>query len=144
MKNYKSSILLLSFCLMVILMSTCAAGPFPKYLNGDCDIIQIQQNTYIKKSSVDVKQYSPPEYTIAIQVVSIDLDGNVRSNSIEKFFYEYDNRRMYYRNAGEWIYIQPNSSEAVNSEMRSIGEMTFYLAYGIRFYNCLDDELYNR
>jgi hypothetical protein len=113
-------------------------------LNGDRDIVQIHQNTYIRKSSVNVEKYAPPEYIITIETLGCDLDGNVTGKQTEKFFYEYDNKNMYYRRAGEWIYIQPNTFEAVNTEMRSIGEMAFYLAYGIRFWNCLDDKAYDR
>ena len=139
----KISLLFTSF-LIVILTATCIAGPFPKYLNGDRDIIQMHQNTYIRKSSVNVEKYAPPEYIITVETLVSDFDGNVTSKYTSKFFYEYDNRNMFYRHAGEWIYIQPNNYEAVNTEMRSIGEMAFYLAYGIRFYNCLDNEVYNR
>lgn len=144
LKIMKKHIVLLVCWIIIILMSTCLAGPFPKHLNGDSDIIQMHQNTYIRKSSVNVIKYAPPEYTISIEVLVGDFDGNVTSKYTSKFFYEYDNKNMYYRNAGEWVYIQPKSFEAVNTEMRSIGEMAFYLAYGIRFFNCLDDEVYRR
>ena len=140
----KKSIFLFTSFLIIILTATCAAGPFPKYLNGDRDIIQMHQNTYIRKSSVNVIKYAPPEYTISIEVLVGDFDGNVTHKYISKFFYEYDNKNMYYRDAGEWVYIQPDKHETVNTEMRCIGEMAFYLAYGIRFWNCLDDEVYNR
>lgn len=140
----KKITVIFSACILLLLMATCIAGPFPKHLNGDSDIIQLQQNTYIRKSSVNVIKYAPPEYTISIEVIVGDFDGNITSKYTSKFFYEYDNKNMYYRETGEWIYIQPTSFEAVNTEMRSIGEMAFYLAYGIRFFNCLDDEVYSR
>ena len=140
----KKTIIFFTTCFMFILMATCNASPFPKHLNGDSDIIQMHQNTYIRKSSINVIKYEPPEYTIAIEVLIGDFDGNISSKYTEKFFYEYDNKNMYYRKAGEWVYIQPNNFEAVNAEMRNIGEMAFYLAYGIRFLNCLDDDVYSR
>ncbi|SDG46374.1 hypothetical protein SAMN05216584_105157 [Selenomonas sp. WCT3] len=117
----KKITVIFSASILLILIVTCSAGPFPKHLNDDSDIVQIHQNTYIRKSSVNVIKYAPPEYTISIEVLVGDFDGNVTNKYTNKFFYEYDNKNMYYRGAGEWIYIQPTSFEAVNTEMRNIG-----------------------
>ena len=110
-------------------------------------------SVYIDRRSLDVQQYSPPNYIISFKKifysVQPDLEkklGNYKittSYAIDRYKYNFNERKMYveylYRNGKldtHWEYIEPTKSGT--SGQRSIvsgGEIIFYLAYNMSFYN---------
>lgn len=103
---------------------------------------------FMDKSSLVVNKYEPPIYIIAF--ISIDystglLKGRVSESVRSKtmwFKYDYDLRRMYSGRPNtdgtfSWEYINPkdvNINSAINA-MVTGGEIAFYLAYNMSFYD---------
>ena len=85
----KKFVLLLTMCLLMLSVSNCFAA---RYLNGDRNIVNLKQDTYINKGSVDVKKYAPPEYIISIEVIEADMEGNINSRRTATYYYEYNKK----------------------------------------------------
>ena len=131
----KKLVLLITLCIFLVPMSNCFAA---RYLNGDRNMVNLKQDTYINKVSVNVKKYAPPEYIVSIEVIEADMEGNINSRRTETFYYDYNKKEMYCYENGQWIYVYPDYREAVNADRRDVGEAAFYVAYKIPFYGCFD------
>ena len=147
--------LIISFISVFMLMiSTAFASPYPDHLNGDPNYILCDGHMgvawYVDRSSLNVQKYAPPQYIIAVNVVTIpDADkGSTAISQVKtyRFFYNSDLVRMYLdRNLNDdWSYIDPNGSWAQTGIIMPTGEIAFALAYNYKFYGNFGDEFYNR
>lgn len=147
--------LIISFMAVFMLMiSTAFASPYPDHLNGDPNYILCDGHMgvawYVDRSSLNVQKYAPPQYIIAVNVVTVpDADkGSMAISQVKtyRFFYNSDLVRMYLdRNLNDdWSYIAPNGSWAQTGIVMPTGEIAFALAYNYKFYGNFGDEFYNR
>ena len=105
---------------------------------------------YVDKTSIEVHQYNPPYYIIAYRGTYCKSPENHigycddEHNHMNRFRYDYSKREMYlevYDREGQarWEYIDPlvvNNPSTKPGELRWIyeGELAFYLAYNMGFY----------
>ena len=103
---------------------------------------------FLDKTSINVNKYEPPVYIIAFINMSYSAGfpkgGTPESVSPKTVWYKYnyDSRKMYLGRQNidgtfSWEYIDPqevNSNSALNSIVTG-GELAFYLAYNMSFYN---------
>ena len=147
--------LVISFmAVFMMMMSTTFASPYPDHLNGDPNYILCDGHMgvawYVDRSSLNVQKYAPPQYIIAVNVVTVpDADkGSTAISQVKtyRFFYNSDLVRMYLdRNLNDdWSYIDPNGSWAQTGIIMPTGEIAFALAYNYKFYGNFGDEFYNR
>lgn len=143
MRNFIA--LLAGLCIMAFSQMVFAYNPYPQYLNGDPNFILCDGHMgvgfYVDKSSLNVEKYEPPQYIIAVNVVSVeDADqGNINISNVKtyRFFYNYDLRKMYVDRDGSsnWRYLSPDGSWAETGVVMPAGEKAFELAYRMNFYN---------
>ena len=138
---------------LLIAFQPNANAAYPDHLNGDPDYIctdgQMGVGWYMKKSSLNVEQYSPPIYIISVSVYSVnDADrGNTSYSNVQtlRFRYDLDNRSMYVKNKdGNWRYLDPNGNRAQTMLSLPTGELAFYVAYRQKFYGHYDNSFYRR
>lgn len=149
-------ILCVVFGLLLMMVSSVAFANYPTYLNGDTNYILAHGHqgvgTYVDKTSLNVQEYNPPEYIIAINVITAYSadgsqnglynggEGKIADVTTERYLYNYDKRTMYGLSGttgeGKLRYLDPNGPMAV-VRPAIVGEMAFYLAYGIPFYSSL-------
>lgn len=139
MRKYMA--LLIGLCIMAFSQMVFAYGSHQEYLNGDPNFEYCYSHMgatfYIDKSSLVVQKYEPPQYIIAINVVSV-LDGHTDIDRVwtQRFFYNYDLRKMYADRDGNsnWYYLNPNGSEAEKGGWTMpAGEKAFEAAYNMPF-----------
>ena len=138
----------------MMMISTAFASPYPDHLNGDPNYILCDGHMgvawYVDRSSLNVQKYAPPQYIIAVNVVTVpDADkGSTAISQVKtyRFFYNSDLVRMYVdRNLNDnWSYLDPNGSWAQTGIIMPTGEIAFALAYNYKFYGKYDDAFYNR
>jgi len=136
------------FC--VLFNFTVFAADYPTYLNNNRNYILCGGHQgvgwYIDRSSLVVKEYNPPHYLIAVNVVIASLSSNgiqldrVNSPIINKvetryYYYNWDDREMYRLSDrdNKYHYIPPVGSLADTGHEFS-GELAFYIAYRTKFY----------
>lgn len=130
------------------------AESYPVYLNGDrnyilCDAYK-ETAWYLDRSSLNVQKYDPPQYIIAVNVVTVpDADrGGTDINGVRtfRFFYNYELKRMYVDLSltDAWRYLDPNGDWATTDISLPVGELSFALAYNMKFYDSYDDSFYGR
>ena len=130
-----------------ILALSSVTFAYPAHLNGDSNYILCDGHMgggyYVDRSSLVVKQYKPPVYIIAVDVVSVpDADsGKTKISTVKTyhFMYRYDQRNMYVpmedpNSDLDWRYLKPNGTHAETGVAMPAGEIAFYLAYNMRFY----------
>ena len=102
------------------------------------------------RSSLNVQKYDPPQYIIAVNVVTVpDADrGGTDINGVRtfRFFYNYELKRMYVDLSltDAWRYLDPNGDWAATDISLPVGELSFALAYNMKFYDSYDDAFYGR
>lgn len=89
------------------------AESYPVYLNGDrnyilCDAYK-ETAWYLDRSSLNVQKYDPPQYIIAVNVVTV-----------------------------------PDADRGGTDISLPVGELSFALAYNMKFYDSYDDAFYGR
>ena len=89
---------------------------------------------YLKRDSVTVDRYDPPNYEVTVSVIYRNRKHRSYDPISETFCYDYAARKMYCRRDGELLYLPSDSKEEGIPELRSVGEMTFYLANNRTFY----------
>lgn len=128
--------------------------------------------TYLDRSSLNVQKYAPPEYIIAANFITVqpakfredssapehpmyingELCGLYGPNTL-RFKYDWDSRKMYVENTSriveddnrEWGFVpRPGQGLPYEVNIAREGEMLFYSAYHMRFYNCLNEDDYVR
>ncbi|MBR1396649.1 MAG: hypothetical protein IJ563_03825 [Selenomonadaceae bacterium] len=112
---------------------------------------------YISKSSVNVQQYSPPKYIIAVQWISVSFTRR-QENGIwkdvvyadlgrnERYLYDYESKKIYaedYDNENNpyWEYLDtknindPGTAGRAKSMKMASAELAFYWAYNMSFFD---------
>lgn len=122
-------------------------NPYPDHINNNPNYILVDGHMgaawYLDRSSLVVQKYAPPQYIIAVNVVTVQNadKGNTEISSVNtfRFFYNWDMKQMYRDKTGNdgWSYLNPKGSWAENGVVMPAGEMAFYLAYGLKFYGSL-------
>lgn len=157
MKRNPLFLLLSQLCLTVFTLcmfsSSALAFSWADYYNNDFNFPRVWGHTgvgvFIDRTSVSVERYDPPCYIIAVNVFGAGNGGygGRGDYDTERFFYNYDENRMYYDNnpgQDDWVYIYTDYHSTLNCENNYIGEAAFYVAYAMPFYNNCDTSLYNR
>ena len=119
------------------------------YINCGAENISWQ----IDKTSLNVMKYEPPEYIISINLVMQSSNGLSGTDAItlaksvtRQFRYNYNDRRIYVKRtddsgAAYWIFIDPKvigTPEGYKNDWNTdmaAGEIAFYLAYGMSFFD---------
>ena len=145
-------IFILLLGLLVFAVSGVAFANYPMYLTGDRNFILCDGHMgtawYVDASSLNVLRYEPPEYVIAVDVVTARSavgneddfysggSGMVTDVSTMRFLYDWDACAMYAWNDAEmdWYYLPPGGSWAETGITMPAGEIAFYLAYRMKFY----------
>lgn len=144
---------LMCVCVAILMFCSIALANYPKYLNGDTNYVLVDGHMgnayYVDKSSLVVQKYDPPQYIIAVNVVTANSayddakdfyerggQGKIIDTHVYRFFYNWDRTEMYWDNTGHngWQYLSPNASWAETRIKMPAGEMAFYLAYNMKFY----------
>ena len=130
--------------LMMITSVVFAYKPYPMHLGDDSNFVLCDGHMgtawYVDKSSLIVQKYAPPQYIIAVNVVTVDRadEGNTDVGSVRtyRFFYNYDLRKMYvdYNGGSNWHYLEPQGSWAETGVRMPAGELAFAIAYNLKFY----------
>lgn len=127
--------------------TTCSASLFNEvYFNGDRNYIQFDSGMgriwYVVANTINVQQYDPPEYIIAIDIVQVNPENNTMGrHQTKRFLYNYDLQKIYiemYNPENKtyyWKYIK-DPQEKVKYHVSDVpmGEITFALAYNMSFY----------
>ena len=103
---------------------------------------------YLVKSSVDVQEYNPPKYIIAVKLVHFGAGGFVRMRPKDtanlfgslQFLYDYESKKINNKRTDEttWKYI--DEKKAINRGSKDLirtlaeAELAFYFAYDKYFY----------
>jgi hypothetical protein len=145
-------ILMLLLGLLVFAVSGVAFANYPMYLNGDRNFIRCDGHMgtawYVDRSSLVVQEYEPPQYIIAVDVVTARSavgneddfysggSGMVTDVRTMRFLYDWDACAMYAWNDAEmdWYYLPPTGSWAETGISMPAGEIAFALAYRMKFY----------
>lgn len=98
---------------------------------------------YINKRSIDVQQYTPPNYIIAAREITHHLlpGENIVGDRVMRFRYDYKLHKMWLETFDEnnnlyWKEINPAKSKNYHDDnWVAAGEILFYLAYNISFYD---------
>ncbi len=95
----------------------------------------------VDKSSLVVQKYAPPEYLIAVNIVSYGnyLSKLPRNWSVRtyQFSYNYKTQKMYFKQDDNkrWVYLDKNENwDRSTWFMLPAGEIAFYIAYNMSFY----------
>jgi len=139
-------------CTLLLSITTIAYADYPTYLNGDRNLILCDGHMgtawYVDRTSLVVQKYAPPQYIIAVNIVTAssaynnDADfynggkGKIQNVKTVRFFYNWDLREMYFDTTGHdgWKYLAPHGSWAESGINMPAGEIAFYLAYKMKFY----------
>lgn len=99
----------------------------------------------IDKTSVNVHKYAPPQYIIAARKITHYNNGQhgeaIEADEIIRYAYDYNTKKMYIEERGNngsnaWRYITPAASKSYHDDnLVSAGEILFYLAYNMSFYD---------
>ena len=118
------------------------ADPYQKYLNNDANFPLCDGHMgvawYVDLGSLAVNLYDPPNYSIGINILTVDADHEYVVTEIKsyQFKYNYKTQEMYVMNdEGDWSYIRHNGTWAECSVVEPAGEIAFWQAYGISFYH---------
>lgn len=145
----------------MMLASTALASEsaYPDHLNGNPNYIlcdgHMGYGSYIDRSSLNVQQYKPPIYIIAVNIVTVpDADmGKTKISDVQTYYflYKYDVREMYVPSRedsnDDWSLVKPRGSHAETGVDLPAGEIAFYLAYHLPFYGeraDFDNSFYGR
>ena len=129
----------------LLMGNSAAEAIYSKNLGGDPNYVLCDGHMgtawYVDASSLDVQMYAPPQYIIAVNVVSVqDADmGNTAIHDVRtmRFFYNYDMQHMYVDRRpsdGDWRYLDPKVCWADIGITHPAGKIAFRLAYGRDFY----------
>lgn len=148
---------LFGILMMMMASVVMAYGSYPAHLNGDDTFILCDGHMgtawYVDRSSLTVQSYAPPQYIIAVNVVSVNKadEGNTSIASVRtcRFFYNYAERRMYVDRTGDsdWRYLDPRGCWAETGIVMPAGEIAFALAYQLKFYGSrayYNDDFYSQ
>ena len=148
--------LCLMFTMLIVLSFASIASAsyndiYDDHLGGDRNYILVDGHMgvawYLDRSSLVVQKYAPPQYIIAVNIVTVpNADKgytDISSVQTKRFFYNWKLRQMYVdRGVDNWIYVPRDGSFAEVGITGPTGEMAFYLAYGMKFYGNRNSDFY--
>ena len=147
-------IMLAFFLIFISFLGTAHVDGYSSHLGGNPNYILCDGHMgtawYVDRSSLVVQKYEPPQYIIAVNVVTVnDADrGNTFISNVKtyRFFYNSNLGQMYIdrNNNDDWRYLNPNGSWAATGISMPAGEIAFALAYGMKFYGIYSNSFYNR
>lgn len=135
--------LLSSFILSIIMLLPISSSyAWETYLWGDTNYVQMETkqgtNYYLDLSSAYVKEYNPPIYKIAGNLLVVRNNNVIRTIPME---FKYDiskenNWKMYYlsSSSNSYKYIKPQYVISQNGVILPVGESLFYYVYKMPFY----------
>lgn len=134
---------IVSVFVMVFVMAmasvTFAENGYPDYLGGDKNYVMyghMGTGYYVDRSSLQVKQYTPPSYIIAVNVATVpDADaGKIKISNVRTYYfmYRYDQRNMYVLMTDpnsdlDWRYLKPRGSYAETGSCHASRRNSFLL-----------------
>lgn len=132
-----------AFAILISIISVfnVSYADYPQYLNGNRNFIlcdgHMGEGRYVDASSLNSEVYSPPQYVISIDIVSVpDADRgriNISSRSKVQFFYDLNDHHVYVRTATGIRILNPNGTRASGANLVRAAEIAFELAYKIKF-----------
>lgn len=133
---------LMLLCLFAFI-PTASAAIYPDYWRNDTNFPLVWGHMgtarYMDKTSLVVQRYDPPNYVIAVNVITVygADSGNTEIARVDTFryYYNYENTGMYTIGDNEARhYIKPTGSNAESGLVMYVGEAAFYTAYHMKFY----------
>ena len=135
MKKFLS---VLAFALCILSVNFCFANPYddnPNYIR-----VRHAPNSfaYINKNSVDVQEYNPPHYQIAVHYVVV-VEGRGGENTTQEYDiakrYNWDTKETFHLNEkGVWQKDDIKGNLARDARSRAFCDAIFRAAYGMDFY----------
>ena len=128
---------------LLMCQSAFAANPYPPTLdNGNLVFVDGFKGygIYAVCSSVDVQNYNPPQYKIAINTISVNVDTGQRGSVQTHYFrYNWDSKTVYYysRQKDAWVMWDLNRTygHADGAPLiPNLAEVAFVSAYNMKFY----------
>lgn len=138
--------------MVILAFSAVTSANYPTYLNGNRNLILCDGHMgvawYVDRTSLNVQRYDPPQYIIAVNVVTASSaynneedfynggKGRITDVKTMRFFYNWNLREMYIDTTGKdgWRFLPPMGSWAETGVSKPAGEIAFYLAYKMKFY----------
>ena len=132
--------------------SAIAGGIYADHLNGDPNFILVDGHMssawYIDRSSLVVQKYAPPQYIIAVNVITVNNyergNRSISKVTTMRFLYNWSTKDMFIdRNLNNnWRHLRPNGPWSDTGIVRPAGEMAFYLAYNLKFHGNFASNFY--
>ena len=135
---------------IMMFSTTCFASLF-KDLNNNpnyfyCGHIGTGTGLFIDKTSINVHEYNPPYYTIAIVEIWWAYPnpeyGEMMKEKVHRYRYDYEKKKIYFEkydinNNPYWEELNPKELLKLNSSKPLLveAEMAFYLAYNMSFFD---------
>ena len=139
----KKICMLLMFLCLFAYFPTISASAYPDYWRNDTNFPLVWGHMgtaqYMDKTSLVVQRYDPPNYIIAVNVITVhNADaGNTEIGRVNtyRYYYNYDSTGMYsIGNDEKCYYIKPTGSNAESGLVMYVGEAAFYTAYHMKCY----------
>lgn len=153
LQNTKLKKMILLIGLLWALLLSCGHA-YQGYLGGNPNFVLCDGHMgtawYVDRSSLVVGKYAPPQYILAVNVVTVhNADrGNTAIDGVRtmRYFYNSDLGQMYIDRNGndDWRYLNPRGSWAETGVSMPAGEIAFALAYRMKFYGIYSDSFYDR
>lgn len=140
---------------MVLVCATAFANPYPETLdNGNLVLVDggMGVGRYADRSSVVVQQYAPPNYQLAINIISVTFSDDywrqhgtyvggpytMGEGFVECFRYNWDRKTIAYQRGNAWREWDVNhdySHAEGNPLVPNAAETAFVSAYDMRFFD---------
>ena len=149
----KKLLLLMTLIFSIFLSnSAIAGGIYDDHLNGDPNFILVDGHMssawYIDRSSLVVQKYAPPQYIIAVNVITVNNyergNRSISKVTTMRFLYNWNTKDMFIDRDlnNNWRHLRPNGPWSDTGIVRPAGEMAFYLAYNLKFHGNFTSDFY--
>ena len=137
----------------IFLSNSAIAGEiYADHLNGDPNFILVDGHMssawYIDRSSLVVQKYAPPQYIIAVNVITVNNyergNRSISKVTTMRFLYNWNTKDMFIDRDlnNNWRHLRPNEPWSDTGIVRPAGEMAFYLAYNLKFHGNFTSDFY--
>ncbi len=155
LKKIFSAVLALS---IMLVSSVAMAGYYndyyPRYFNDDRNYILCGGfqgvAIYAIRNSVNVEEYNPPNYTIAIDVGYANIqrgDTTIIRKETRRFVYNWETKEVFYVGNKYLRPIYPNENQFWKgvrlNGLEGLAEITFCIAYNQKFWGTYPEEFYD-
>ncbi|MCR5834849.1 MAG: hypothetical protein K6G55_09430 [Selenomonadaceae bacterium] len=171
--NALSKIVLSVLTMLLMTSTSVSANIYPETLeNGKLILVDggMGVGRYADKTSVMSEKYAPPDYQLAINIISVEFSEDywrehetyvgspytVYNEITLRFRYNWDDKIIFYQQEGKWLEWNLNrdySHAEGNPLIPNAAEVAFVTAYNMKFfgdkknsdnYPVIDEYLYNR